>query len=227
MSAEWFFKLKEFDSLGKMRINHLKAIKEQQARLESLNIKRQKKQDEVAELKNELHSLQQKYYESEKKMKSCEEQASRLKDIGGSEEKINAYIKEASVIENGLFEQLERTDGIHIELEEAKVFLKGLEKSFTEIEGEVKEEIQKHTLENSQVEMRMKLIMEELPDDFRRILESTLKKNLAVGPFTRLNNGSCFFCHWKISRVVESEIDMQRQLKICPQCSRIFLPYGS
>ena len=227
MSAEWFFKLKEYDSLSKMRINHLKAIKEQQARLESLNIKRQKKQDEVAELKNELHSLQQKYYESEKKMKSCEEQASRLKDIGGSEEKINAYIKEASVIENGLFEQLERTDGIHIELEEAKVFLKGLEKSFTEIEGEVKEEIQKHTLENSQVEMRMKLIMEELPDDFRRILESTLKKNLAVGPFTRLNNGSCFFCHWKISRVDESEIDMQRQLKICPQCSRIFLPYGS
>lgn len=227
MSAEWFFKLKEYDSLSKMRINHLKAIKEQEARLESLNIKRQNKLDEVANLKSELHSLQQKYYESEKKMKSCEEQASRLKDIGGSEEKINTYIKEASEIENGLFEQLERTDSIHIELEAAKVFLKGLEKSFTDIEGEVKEEIHKNTLENSQVEMRMKLIMEELPDDFRRILESTLKKNLAIGPFTRLNNGSCFFCHWKISRVDESEIDMQRQLKICPQCSRIFLPYGS
>jgi predicted nucleic acid-binding Zn-ribbon protein len=227
VSAEWFFKLKEFDSLSKMRINHLKALKEQEARLESLNIKRQNKLNEVTELKNELLSLQQKYFEAEKKMKSCEEQAQRIKDIGGSEDKINSYIKEAAEIENSLFAQLERTDAIHVEMEDAKTFLNGLEKTYLEIEGEAKEEIQKQTLEISQAEMRMKLIQEELPDDFRRILESTLKKNLAIGPFTRNNNGSCYFCHWKISKSDESEIDMQHQLKTCSQCSRIFLPYGS
>jgi predicted nucleic acid-binding Zn-ribbon protein len=54
-----------------------------------------------------------------------------------------------------------------------------------------------------------------------------MAKNLAHGPFTRIDQGSCFLCRYKISRVEESEIDMQKALKICPQCSRIFLPYGA
>jgi predicted nucleic acid-binding Zn-ribbon protein len=77
-----------------------------------------------------------------------------------------------------------------------------------------------------QAQMRIKLIEDELPTDFKSVLERTLKKNLALGPFTRNENGSCFFCRYKISKLDESEIDMQKQLKTCPQCSRIFLPYG-
>ncbi len=226
MSAEWFFKLKEFDSLGKMKNGHLKSIQDEQNRLSSLNVKRQEALDEVSTLKNEHLKLQQEYFEAEKKMNSHEEQASRLQDIGGDETKISQFKKEASEIENRLFELLERTESIQTELEEKKTFLSGLDKTFQEIESEVLSEIKTHQAGIDQVMMRMKLIEEELPTDFRSLLERTLKKNLAVGSFTRTDNGSCFFCRAKISRTEESEIDMQKLLKTCPQCSRIFLPYG-
>ena len=107
------------------------------------------------------------------------------------------------------------------------MFLSGLEKTYLEIEVEVKAEISEHQKGIEQSQMRMKLIEEELPADFRSTLERTLKKNLAVGSFTRIDQGSCFFCRYKISRTEESEIDMQKNLKVCPQCTRIFLPYGT
>jgi predicted nucleic acid-binding Zn-ribbon protein len=227
VSAEWFFKLKEFDSLGKMRINHLKVIQEQEQRLTKLNIRRQEQLDEASGLKSELLSVQQNYFEAEKKMNTCEEQASRLKAIGGDEAKIVNFQKEATALEDSLFAFLERTEAIQQELEDKKTFLAGLEKTYQEIESEVKEEIQDNQKGVSQADLRMKLILEELPSGFREMLERTLKKNLAVGSFTRIDNGSCFFCRYKISRTDESEIDMQQMLKLCPQCSRIFLPYGS
>jgi predicted nucleic acid-binding Zn-ribbon protein len=227
VSAEWFFKLKEFDSLGKMRINHLKLIQEQEQRLTKLNIRRQEQLDEASGLRSELLSVQQYYFEAEKKMNTCEEQASRLRAVGGDEAKIANFHKEATTLEDSLFALLERTETIQQELEDKKTFLAGLEKTYLEIESEVKEEIQDNQKGVSQADLRMKLILEELPSGFRDTLERTLKKNLAVGSFTRIDNGSCFFCRYKISRTDESEIDMQQMLKICPQCSRIFLPYGS
>lgn len=227
MSAEWFFKLKEFDSIGKMRINHLKVIQEQEQRLTKLNIRRQEQLDEANGLRSELLSVQQNYFEAEKKMNTCEEQASRLKAVGGDEAKIVNFQKEATALEDSLFAFLERTEAIQQELEDKKTFLAGLEKTYQEIETEVKVEIQDNQKGVSQADLRMKLILEELPSGFRETLERTLKKNLAVGSFTRIDNGSCFFCRYKISRTDESEIDMQQLLKVCPQCSRIFLPYGS
>lgn len=227
MSAEWFFKLKEFDSLGKMKNTHLKAIKEQSERLDKLNVRRQNQLSEVSDLKSELLSVQQSYFETEKKLNTAEEQAQRLRDVGGDDSKIAKFVSEAQEHEGKLFEMLERTEAIQTSLEEAKTFLSGLEKTFLEIEAEVKSEILVEENALEQATMRMKLIEEELPSDFRNTLERTLKKNLAVGPFTRIDQGTCFFCRYKISRTEESEIDMQKNLKTCPQCTRIFLPFGT
>lgn len=227
MSAEWFLKLKEFDSLGKMRINHLKIIKEQEERLLTLNQKRQAQVDEEAQLKTELLSMQQIYFETEKKMNTAEEQAKRLSEMGGDEEKIKKFKAEAAELENSLFEMLEQTESIQEQLKDKKTFLHGIDKTIQEIDQEASTVIQEQKSAIAQVDMRMKLVEDELPDDFKSTLQRTLKKNLAVGPFTKNENGSCYFCRFKISKLDESEIDMQRMLKICPQCSRIFLPYGS
>ena len=226
MSAEWFLKLKEFDSLGKMRIKHLKEIQEQQERLTKLNVKRQEQIDESSTLRSELLSVQQAYFDNEKKMNTCEEQAARLQDVGGDDKKIANYKKEAVELENSLFNLLEQTESIQLSLNEKKTFLTGLEKTFKEIEAEVNEEIKIHQLEISQADMRLDLIKEELPKEFQDLLDRTLKKNLAVGSFTKIDKGSCFFCRYKISRTDESEIDQEFKLKTCPQCSRIFLPYN-
>ena len=227
MSADWFLKLKEFDSLEKMRISHLKGQKEQNERLLGLNIKRQDYLHAVADLQKELHTLQQEYFESEKKLKSLEEQASRLRDIGGDLEKIKHYQGEASELENALFNLLDKTEAVQMLINEKKTFLSGLDKTIQEIETEVKSENEEHSKAITQLNMRQQLIKDELPPDFKEALERTLKKNLALGPFTRVEKGSCFFCRYKISRIDESEIDMQKSIKYCPQCSRLFLPYGS
>jgi predicted nucleic acid-binding Zn-ribbon protein len=227
VSGEWFFKLKEFDSLEKMRIGYLKQIQEQEERLARLNIKRQEQLDAQAGLTSDLHQLQQAYFETEKKLKTCEEQSQRLKDVGGDEEKIKRFQTEAGDLENLLFEMLDKTEQIQVGLNDIKTFLTGLEKTTQEISSEAQTDIQEKRLEMTQIELRLKLIKEELPVEFKDALEKTLKKNLAVGPFTRIENGCCFFCRYKISRMEESEIDMQKALKFCPQCLRIFLPYGS
>ena len=227
MTADWFLKLKEFDSLEKMRISHLKAIKGQEDRLQLLNVKRQEQQKTLEILKNELHSLQQAYFETEKKLKICEEQASRLKDLGGDSDKIDRYQKDAGVLEDDLFAILEKIESQQVSMQENKTFLSGIENTIQEIKSEVEAEIKEHSKQIEQLELRLKLLKEDLPPDFKDALERTLKKNLALGPFTRVDQGSCYFCRYKISRIDESEIDMQRALKFCPQCSRLFLPYGS
>jgi predicted nucleic acid-binding Zn-ribbon protein len=227
VTADWFLKLKEFDSLEKMRISHLKAIKGQEDRLQLLNVKRQEQQKTLEILKNELHSLQQAYFETEKKLKICEEQASRLKDLGGDSDKIDRYQKDAGVLEDDLFAILEKIESQQVSMQENKTFLSGIENTIQEIKSEVEAEIKEHSKQIEQLELRLKLLKEDLPPDFKDALERTLKKNLALGPFTRVDQGSCYFCRYKISRIDESEIDMQRALKFCPQCSRLFLPYGS
>lgn len=227
MSTEWFSKLKEFDSLSKMKLNYLKAIKEQEERLAKLDERKKSQLSEITTLNNEHSFLQQAYFEAEKKMNTCEEQAARLRDIGGDKEKIAKFKAEAEELENSLFTMLERTEAIQTEIEESKTFLTGLEKTYSEIKDETSTEIAENQKSIEHATMRIKLIETELPDDFRNILERTLKKNLAIGSFTRIDNGSCFFCRYKISRTDESEIDMQKILKVCPQCTRIFLPYGS
>ncbi len=227
MTADWFLKLKEFDSLEKMRISHLKAIKDQEDRLQHLNVKRQEQQKVQEILKTELHSLQQAYFETEKKLKICEEQASRLKDLGGDSDKIDRYQKDAATLEDDLFAILEKIESQQVSMQDNKTFLSGIENTIQEIKSEVEAEIKEHSKQIEQLELRLKLLKEDLPPDFKDALERTLKKNLALGPFTRVDQGSCYFCRYKISRIDESEIDMQRALKFCTQCSRLFLPYGS
>ena len=227
MTADWFLKLKEFDSLEKMRINHLKAIKGQEDRLQLLNVKRQEQLEALEFLKTELHSLQQAYFETEKKLKICEEQVSRLKDLGGDSAKIVHFQKDATNLEDDLFTILEKIESNQESFKDKKTFLAGIDNTIQEIKSEVEAEIKEHSKSIEQLELRLKLIKDELPYDFKDALERTLKKNLALGPFTRVDQGSCYFCRYKISRIDESEIDMQKALKFCPQCSRIFLPYGS
>ena len=210
-----------------MRGSYLKSIQEQQERLTKLELRRQEQLREITEFKNEHSELQQSYFEAEKKMNTCEEQASRLKDVGGDQEKIANFKTEAAALENTLFEMIERTEEIQNTVDEKKTFLAGLEKTYQEIKDEVASEITENQKSIDQATLRIKLIEAELPPDFRGVLERTLKKNLAIGSFTRVDNGSCFFCRAKISRTDESEIDLQKQLKVCNQCSRIFLPYGN
>lgn len=227
VSVDWFFKLKEIDSLTKMRINYLKAKSEQEDRVSGLNKKRQERQNQGDALQQEKFSVHHELAELDKKLKNATEQRQRLKDIGGDEKKILAFTETINECEERGMELLTREEEIDSELGDVKTFLAGIDKTIKEFEEEFAPETQKILQEVANADLRMKLLIDELPSDFRGAYDRTVAKKLAHGPFTRIEQGSCFFCRAKISRQDESEIDMQKILKTCPQCSRIFLPYGA
>lgn len=227
MSVEPFLKLKEIDSLAKMRNNYLKQICEQEDRVSRLNEKRQDCHMRTAKLKHDLISTNNDLADIEKKISTFTEQKQRLIDMGGDDKKIASYKDEINTLETKGFELLSHIETIENDLSEIKTFEQGLEKTIQEIQREVSGDVEKINSELVNIKTRMDLLMEELPVEFKNMLNKITAKNLAHGPFTRVDQGSCYFCRFKISRIDESEIDMQKNLKTCPQCSRIFLPYGA
>ncbi len=227
MSVEWFFKLKEIDSLSKMRISHLSALSEQEDRLSKLFERRQERLLQTTMLKQAHSSLQQNLFDLEQKLKTASEQKQHLLDRGGDENKIKAYAHDIEKLEEDGFVLFESIENNSTELKDTKTFLEGLEKTILEIQSEVDADIleKKHEIQN--LELRLKLLEEELPSQFQQTLKRAQSKKLAHGPFTRVDSGSCYFCRHKLSKNDEIEIDLQQQLKICVQCDRIFLPYGS
>lgn len=227
MSVDSFIKLKEIDSLSKMRIKYLTQIKEQDDRLSKLYEKRQGSQDLASSLKHDLVQREMELVEVEKNIKRASTQKQNLLDMGGDEKKIQAFQKEVDEWEVKGFEIFEAIDKHQTELADSQTFSQGIDKTIREIESEAASIKESASKEIANLNMRIDLLNQELPADFLAILTRTYAKNLAQGPFTRIEQGSCFFCRARISRTEESEIDMQKGLKVCNQCSRIFLPYGS
>jgi predicted nucleic acid-binding Zn-ribbon protein len=227
VSVEWFVKLKEIDSLGKMRFSHLKHLQEQQDRVAKIIERKDLTTSQSASLNLEVRSLQQNLFETEKKIQLSSQQISNLRDVGGDQSKIDAFTAEVSHLED---KGLELLDVIHLKktsINENTTFLKGLEKTLHEISTEVDGEITKLNDEIKKIDLRLQLLEDELPSNFQQTYTRTKQKNLTHGPFTRTESGNCFFCRYKLSKQEEIEIDMLQSLKICTQCGRIFLPYGA
>lgn len=225
MSAESFFKLKEIDSLNKMKLAFLKTKSDQEARLSKLKERENEALLQTAKLKQELISTTNELADVEKLLKTASEQKQRLIDIGGDEKKIQNFSQDIEKYEEKGMEFLSRLDEIESEISDQKNFLSGIQKTISEIMEEVKPEVEKCDQEIKNIDLRVELLTQELPDDFRNLYLKVSAKKLAHGPFSRTDQGSCYFCRFKISKVDESEIDTQRSLKTCPQCGRIFLPY--
>jgi len=225
VSAESFFKLKEIDSLNKMRLTLLKNKSEQEDRVSKLSERQNEALLQTAKLRQELISTTNELADVEKMLKTASEQKQRFIDIGGDDKKINNFSMEIEKLEEKGMEYLSRLDEIESEIADQKNFLSGIQKTISEIMEEVKPELEKCDQEIKNIDLRLELLSQELPDDFRNLYLKVSSKKLALGPFTRTDQGSCYFCRFKISKVDESEIDTQRVLKTCPQCGRIFLPY--
>jgi predicted nucleic acid-binding Zn-ribbon protein len=227
VSVEWFLKLKEIDSLTKLRCNQLLAQKEQNQRVAKLKDRLNQGHLQTTTLKKNHIELLQNVSEVEKKLVIASQQKQRILDAGGADQKVQIFEQEIERLEEQGLELLQELEVNEQELQENKTFLTGLKKTIQEIEQESQVEFQALNSEIKNLDLRIILLQEELPLEFRSILDKISAKNLAHGPFTRIEQGSCYFCRYKISRLEESEIDMSKSLKICPQCSRIFLPYGS
>lgn len=227
MSIESFQKLKEIDSLNKIKTSLAKNHLEEQNRLKILNDKLNEAIRQSEQNQQKIISFQLELSEIDHKIKLFTEQKKRITEFDGDVEKIKNFDTEIEKLESDGLNLLTEIDLIETEITDKKTFISGLKITIREIEVEVNENLQKIQSELQNLELRINLLMNDLPDHFLSTLKFISSKNLAHGPFTRIDQGSCYFCRFKISRLDESEIDMQKNLKTCSQCSRIFLPYGS
>lgn len=225
MSGEPFFTLKEIDSLNKMKLNHLKSKRDQEDRVSKLQEKLETAVLQTATLKQELISTTNELANVETLLKTASEQKQRLMDIGGDDKKILSFASDIEKYEEQGLEFLSRLEEIEGQIKDQKTFRAGVENTIREITEEIRPDIEKHDQEVKNIDMRLTLLEEELPSDFKSLYQRVTAKKLAHGPFTKTDQGSCYICRFKISKLDESEIDAQRALKTCPQCGRIFLPY--
>ncbi len=211
----------------KGRNEHLKAVKEQEMRIVLLNERKSEKMSQLSNLKEEYVKLQQALQDLEAKIKLLSTQRENWISLGGEEFKRLTMEEEISKLEDSGLALLDQQTKNAEERNDAQTFLEGISRTISEIQGEVNLEITKHQEAIVQLDLRLEGIQDILPPEFKDALNKVLKKNLAHGPFTRVDAGSCLFCRYKISRIDESEIDMQKKLRNCPQCGRIFIPYGT
>ena len=157
MSVDWFLKLKEIDSLAKMRINYLRTKSEQNERISKLIDRREEAIMQTVKLRQETISINSEMADIDKKLLNSSEQKQRIIDIGGEDRKIQAFISEIALLEKRGMEFLFRQDEIENESEEAKTFVLGIEKTINEIQAEAKPELDKLEQELSNVELRQNL----------------------------------------------------------------------
>lgn len=227
VSLEWFSRLKEYDSLTKSRLGHLNAIKDQDSRVIALQKRLDESLAQLSNLKADYVRHQQELLELESQMKVLTQQKERWIDQGGPEEKRRSMETEIAKLEDHGLALLELLETNEAERKDSQTFIEGIGKTITEVRAEAKAEITNNEEAIRNLDLRLQGVLDVLPGEFKDLLLKTLKKNLALGPFTRMDNGSCFFCRFKISKNDENEIDLQQKLKVCPQCSRIFIPYGT
>jgi predicted nucleic acid-binding Zn-ribbon protein len=198
---------------------------DQEARLSKLTERQKTAECQTAKLRQELISITNDLADVEKSLKNASEQKQRLIDIGGDEKKINNFSQDVEKYENKGMEYLSKIDELEKEIADQKIFINGIQKTISEIAQETKHEIEIIDQEIKNIDFRLNFLTSELPDDFKNIYQRIVSRKPAHGPFTRTDQGQCYFCRFQISKMDESEIDAQRILKTCSQCGRIFLPY--
>lgn len=222
----WFEKLREFDSLSKMRHKFEIYKNDQESRITKLHDTKKSHFDRKLELITSIAKLNQELGDIELKIKSNNLQKERLINSGGDSQKITNYEKINNELEDNGFNTLVLIDKYQHEIIDIEQFLNGIDKTINEIKEEISQELRPLEMEYNSYNMRQELILEELPSEFKSTLNRVLKLKLAHGPFTKIENGGCYFCRFKVSLLDQSEIDTQFSLKTCTQCNRIFLPYG-
>ena len=227
MSREAFQKLREIDSLMKMKNKELGLVKDQDDRLSSLENKKLARQEQKDQDKKAYTSTQQELFEMEKKLKTASQQKERLSEYSPDDQKIKELSNHIEEYELKGFELIEKIEMIERDLKDHDTFLHGLENTMKEISLESLDEKNLHVKEAQNLEERIKRLHEELPDNFKGVYTRLMSKNFIHGPFTTIQNNACMFCRSSVSKVEESDIDTKFAITHCRQCGRLFLPYNA
>lgn len=227
MSREAFQKLREIDSLMKMKNKELSLVKDQDDRLSRLEQQKTARLEQKDQDKKLYIQTQQNLLEMEAKLKTASQQKERLSQYSPDDPKLLELAKTIEDQELLGFELISKIEELELLMKDSDSFLKGIEKTITEISAESLEICTAHLNEVKNLDLRISLLEIELPENFQSVFKRLLTKNFMHGPFTAIVNNQCMFCHSSVSKVEESEIDTKFMITHCKQCGRLFLPYNS
>lgn len=214
--------------------NHQKIVADEESRISKLNALRNSKKIELAEAEEELQKLNQAYQVEEKQnvmltrdltqaqnntMASTKEQELKA---ANTQIATKTPLKESS--DQKLYELLSNIDETEQTIKNLKTFLEGSTKTLLEIEAEVSSIKTKEQAQIADLEFRINLLSNSLPDNFRTKFASINKKLRFKSPVTFIKNDHCADCFMIISRMQISQVDRGATLETCPQCERILLP---
>lgn len=216
--------------------NHQKVISEQANRLTKISELRKDKQVELSEAESELKNFQDQYEKEEKSNQVITRDLTQTKNsqmAATTEQALKAAnsqiahqtpLKELS--DQKLFDLLSSIEEREEDIKTLKVFLQGSIKTQSDITDEVSKIKATEEQEIANLEMRINLLVDSLPEHFKTKFTSVNKKLRFKSPVTIIKNDHCGECFMMVSKMQISQVD-RGNLETCAQCSRIFLPSGA
>jgi predicted nucleic acid-binding Zn-ribbon protein len=202
-----FFRLKEYDSLGREAMVAKSAMEEELARLK-------RRESELAQRRELLTTREADVRAMNHKMAELD----RLLTQRLAPEAISKLEEEGLGI-------LVRQQELEMLIEEDRTFLAGFSATIEDIRRDVDSKLSELRLKEKVALDRQKALAPELPEGWLITYQKIAVKNPAHGVFSRIQSQHCQFCRFAVSKSVESEVDTQYQLKSCSSCGRLFLPY--
>ena len=202
-----FFRLKEYDSLGREAMVAKSAMEEELARLKRRETELAERRQLLATREAEVRAMNHKMAELDRLLtqRLAPEAISKLEEEG-----------------LGI---LVRQQELEILIEEDRTFLAGFCATIEDIRRDIDSKISEHRLKEKVALNRQKALIPELPEGWLASYQKIAAKNPAHGVFSRIQSQQCQFCRFAVSKSVESEVDTQYLLKSCSSCGRLFLPY--
>jgi predicted nucleic acid-binding Zn-ribbon protein len=237
MSMESFKILKEINSLSIRRNELLDLTAGEQKRIVFIENNRAQREETLLSLESQLKQYKTDLTQVENQINllslKIEKDKKNLTSLI-DESSIESLSKQIDEMRNKLdnneeqgLELLEKIEGTVQEIKDCHDFLEGSLESLNEIKEEVDESVSQYQKEVDSINKRDKLLMEELPPNFKSKIELILKKNIQLSSFSRIKGECCEFCRFKLSKVDIIAIEDKLTLKSCQGCSRIFIPIQS
>ena len=237
MSKEHFKIIKEISSLHTEMTSLSNSIKSQSDRLT-------KHHQKIDETKLEIQRLQevieQESPELSKKEAYIDKLSTNLKKAKDHQAdltteiqvlKSKQQVEEMSQILNdeeevyfSLIEIHERSQSLK---DEKTTYLEGLNRSLVEISDDSKKEEEKLQLSYNTQKSRIKLLLNQIPSGFQKVIKATLNKKLNKSSFTIIKDFHCLFCGYQINKVDLDKLEQMINVITCSSCTRIIIPQAS
>ncbi len=202
-----FFLLREFDSLSRENESTQQKIQEEQERL-------RRREGELAQRKESLSSRELKSKEITHQIAELDRRLLQ-----------HLSIEMKTLLEDQGLELMSQQEAIEELIKEDKTFIFGYLKSLDELKFEINAEILNLKSITQSNQNRLDSLLPTIKADWMEKYKKIRAKKLAHGSFSTLEGLHCKFCRHTVSKEFQSDVDVKHQLKSCPGCSRLLLPY--